>query len=1053
MRNHESNLENAFDRAKGHPEQQSVVFYGRNALLQKAELNEMQTIIRGRHDRLGKLVAKDGDRIEGATAIVDIARAKVTLSAGKIALAGDIFPVKECVLENIPMSGRIEIGVHLTRKFITHLDDPSLLGQELGSLAEGEPGAAREIVEIQWIHPNENRNGEFYSVYVLQDGTILDQKGPSLLEPAINAIAAYDRAHGHYVVKGCYVTALGHNKGAQIFTIQEGEANINGRKSVRHASLRLAENEKWDEAFVPGETHIYKGNETNFRFSLNKTPIAEIKSILLTKEKTATVTRGAIAFGQDSLPDSSIVSVLKVVQGTAEFKENVDFTMRGNIIDWSLAGKEPKSGSTYRVTYRYRDKVEATNQTSTEITVSGGAEDGDIIVSYTWKMPRIDRIGLLEDGSAVYIKGLSAPNQPLTPQVPSNVLSLASIHNDWMNTPVIKNDAFRSIPYSDLQRVIKHLDDLDRIVQLERIKSGINAKDPMVKKGIFVDGFIDQSNRDLGTKQDASVGNGVLELPIKTTFYTLSLDAPATLDWSEDVIISQQQKTACTKINPYANFEPLPASITLNPIADFWTEHRTEWGENLINDYWVSGSRSGAKTERTEYNEKIGEHQENLPFLRQIPITYKINGFGKGEILKSLTFDGLDVMPKTKTVSNDKGEIAGSFTIPANIPAGTKQILVEGMSGAKGLAMFTGQGVVDIATMRRNITIRRWWYSNPDPQAQLFLPDQPRQIVGVRFHVCKIGNKNNDLIVEQVTTDNGYPTQDVVAQATVSMKDATTNWMTAYYNLPVTTDNSTLSAFVIKTDDNKHSVSFAKLGDFDTERQQWITMHPYVVGPRFSSVNAQTWTAHQDEALAFEIIAAKYKNLEKQLELGEIELKNCSDLQIRAAVELPSNECSVIFEVIRKNGTVYQLLPAQVLSLSEYLNETVTIRAILKGTKTLSPILYAPVKVMAGEIKQNASYISRAFPLNNRDGDTVNLSAHIKTYLPAGATVSVALKIDDGSFKPIILEMNEPLSEPLWTERKFSQKNLHGYQAQLKIELSGSPQARIACSDFGVAIV
>ncbi|WP_375707044.1 DUF4815 domain-containing protein, partial [Bartonella sp. AA126HLJHH] len=227
---HESGLPFAIDRSRGKEEQQSVVFYGTRPFIQSGELNEVQTIIRGRHDRLGRLVAKEGDRVERADAFVNKETKTVTLTDGKIYIAGDIFPVAPAVLNNVAMIGRLEIGVKLQKKWITHEDDPELLGQVPGTLAEGEPGAARETAQLVWALKEDAQNGTFFPVYILQDGVLIDQKSPSLLEPAMQAIATYDRAHGHYIVSGCRVSALGANNGCQVFSIQEGEANINGFK-------------------------------------------------------------------------------------------------------------------------------------------------------------------------------------------------------------------------------------------------------------------------------------------------------------------------------------------------------------------------------------------------------------------------------------------------------------------------------------------------------------------------------------------------------------------------------------------------------------------------------------------------------------------------------------------------------------------------------------------------------------------------------------------------------------------------------------------------------
>ncbi|WP_375657408.1 DUF4815 domain-containing protein, partial [Bartonella sp. CM120XJJH] len=265
---HESGLPFAIDRSRGKEEQQSVVFYGTRPFIQSGELNEVQTIIRGRHDRLGRLVAQEGDRVERADAFVNKETQTVTLTDGKIYIAGDIFPVSEAVLNNVSMIGRLEIGVKLQKKWITHEDDPELLGQVPGTLAEGEPGAARETAKLVWALKEDAQSGTFFPVYILQDGVLIDQKSPSLLEPAMQAIATYDRAHGHYIVSGCRVSALGANNGCQDFSIQEGEANINGFKRKRLAALRHEEMQDFSTSVVPSETHIFappKG-KTSFTF-------------------------------------------------------------------------------------------------------------------------------------------------------------------------------------------------------------------------------------------------------------------------------------------------------------------------------------------------------------------------------------------------------------------------------------------------------------------------------------------------------------------------------------------------------------------------------------------------------------------------------------------------------------------------------------------------------------------------------------------------------------------------------------------------------------------
>ncbi len=1065
MYEHSSGLPHAYDRAAGRADMQSVVFYGFRPFIQAAELTEMQTIARERSKRVSRLFVSDGDRIERGDAIIDAEAGTVTMSAGRVYADGDVWDVPEAVLADVPMTGRVELGIVLTTAYITHEDDPSLVGLVPGSEAEGEPGAAREIRTAAWALQDDAGNGDFYSVYVLQNGVILDQVGPNVLAPAMQAIQEYDRPNGNYIVSGCRVTALGADAGKQVFTISEGEANINGMKRTRLAALRHAEAEEWDELAIPGETHTYTGGASQ-TFTVAAGPIGVVNSILLTKEKTANVTRGAVVNGADGLPDTSVIQIVEVKQGATTYVAGTDFNRVNNTVDWAPAGAEPATGSTYTVKYRWRDSVEPDAVTAYTITVSGGAAGGDVIIAYTRRLPRVDRLCLAEDGSPVYLRGVSAAANPLPPAVPSNLLKLAQITNDWVSTPTVVNDGTPSLTWDQMWSYLDRIVDLDRLVQLDRLTRDIDSRESVAKKGMFVDPFRDDTYRDAGTAQTGAIADGMLMLAIQPTFYTATLTGPVMLDWTEEVIVRQELKTGCEKINPYANFTPLPGTLSLNPAVDFWTESRTDWLSEQTQEFNRGVTTQATPLQTTTSETRLEDRRvEQIAFLRQIPVAFTIKGFGAGEQLATLTFDGIDVRPAGPPVADAEGEIAGTFVIPANVTAGTKVIEAEGAGGTSAAAMFTGQGTVEVDVMRRVTTIETWSADRiratgtprqiregsggaHDPQAQLFAVTELRQVIGVDFHVCAAGNPSNQVVVDQVSTDNGYPTTDVAAEATVSMAAPATGWRSARYRLPLTTSPERKHAVVIKTDDNQHSISVAKLGAFDATAQRRITSHPYVTGPRFSSVNAETWTAHQDEALAFRIVAAQFAVTTKTVDLGSFDLVECSDLQVRAAVELPSAGCSVTFEIERTNGTIYRLAPFQVLQLTEYITETVELRAVLQGTEKLSPILYAPVELIAGRIEEELTYVTRAMDL----GTAVRFTTYLKAYLPGGSTVAVALSIAGGAWINVPLKETEALAYALWSERTYELTDQTGLTARLKITGTGGPASRLIIGDLGAAI-
>jgi hypothetical protein len=69
-------------------------------------------------------------------------------------------------------------------------------------------------------------------------------------------------------------------------------------------------------------------------------------------EKTDTLTKGASG-GTDLLTESSVTLVKEVKQGSTIYTEGVDYNVTTSGIDWSPAGAEPTTGSTYTVTYAF----------------------------------------------------------------------------------------------------------------------------------------------------------------------------------------------------------------------------------------------------------------------------------------------------------------------------------------------------------------------------------------------------------------------------------------------------------------------------------------------------------------------------------------------------------------------------------------------------------------------------------------------------------------------------------------------------------------------------
>ncbi|MEI9428738.1 DUF4815 domain-containing protein [Mesorhizobium sp. Cs1299R1N3] len=1085
---HKSNLTGAYDRSVAFPLWDSVLTR-EGHVGQAAELVEAQSILQRKLRSVGDLVARDGDRIEGGDIIIDADAGSVTLTAGRLYVNGRVLPAPAAVLASVPMTGAVHIGVRVSETYVTELEEPALLGLMPGTVSEGEKGAARVVMALSWGFSGDGVEGDLYAVYLMKDGVAIDQTPPPNLSGINAQLQVYDfDANGNYIVTGCVVSPLGKDGTDQVFSISEGVANIKGAKRTRYAALRHRELETFDLFRIPVEVHTFGANPTIV--ALNHGPIATIRQVMVEKEVTDTITRGGTPNGTDALSNTGVTSILEVKQGATTYVATTSYLKSGDLVSWSPGGAEPATGSSYTVKYRYLGIVAATDITATSITVAGGVNGGQIQVDYDFKLPRVDVIGLDSDGLSVYLKGVSSRTNPLPPKVPADVLPLGLIENVWTGAPNVTNIGVRAYTMDKIDRMYNSLVGALDLIALERLQRDIDSREPIAKNGVFVDPFTSDRYRDDGEPQTAAVFGGLLRLAIAPTFHSANLPGVTLLNWTEEVAIEQPLATSCMKINPYQNFTPMPASMSINPPVDYWTESATQWASDsaaaLSSPVVVTtaSSTSGRTTTTTTTTKKetvtSTTTEETLTYLRQIPLEFSIKGFFAGETLLSLHFDGIDVTPAGVSADAD-GEIVGTFNIPANVPAGSKGLVAIGAGGSNAAAIFVGQGTIDIETLRRVITTTVQetsvtapretpppilvevpgqppvWVPRPsdrggnggsrsDPLAQTFTLIEGRHIAGVNLKVCLIGDPDKPIVVELVEVANGIPTVNVIAQAFYNMNAAVIGqWTEIRFPYPIWLAGGVEYAFVVKTNDANHSISTAKIGDFDIETQTPVAAQPYSVGVMLSSSNAVTWTAHQSEDVCFQLIAAKFAPTTKTVTIGTIAVTNMSDLLLRAEVELPTAAASMHFEVELDDGSITLLNPGQAWELQAFYTGNVQLRAVLTGSARVSPVVFPVIIAIEGQLQTTGTYVSRAFDM----GTGIDILSYLKTKIPTGATIAMDVDPANDVWTAVPQTVQTPLQEAGWVERKYS---VTGFNAnpvgRIRITLTGTPAARPMAYDF-----
>ena len=622
---------------------------------QSAEINEIQSTLIDRLRRIADAVFRDGAVITGTPPT--ISSTTIACPASTIYLRGAVRSVPARSF-TITLTGLVRVGVYLLDEVLTEVQDPTLREPATEVVNYNEPGAGRLRTTTTWGREGDGSTGVFYPVWTVIDGALLNQSGGGGGTDAFSeALARYDReSNGNYIVDGLSITALGLNAGSNAFSVRSGVGNIYGYKVDKPAATRLLYAEDPDLELVDAEPDTFTGTTGgSATIQLNRAPVESILEVVITREKTVTITRGGFTGGQDTLPDVSVLSIQSITQGGTTYQSSQDYFLNGDRVDWSPTGggaTEPAPGSTYTVTYRYLGNVipTAVDLQAATFTITGAVNATLVLTDYRWKLPRYDRICIDRDGNFQRVKGLSSRYTPLPPSVAPNLLALATIRHRWGLTPEVVNNGIRAIPFDQLERMRSLLVDLVDLVAVERLRSDVSSREPSSKRGVFVDPFFDDDMRDQGIAQTAAIVDGTLQLPIVPAVYR----APDnnTQDWmlpyTEQIVLEQTRVTGSSPINPYQAFDPIPAALTLTPAVDRWTEIQTTWSSPVTQAFWIrlgNARQFAATSTSATRTELLSESQRPSEFLRPIQIAFVIDGFDPGETLTLLEFDGINVTP------------------------------------------------------------------------------------------------------------------------------------------------------------------------------------------------------------------------------------------------------------------------------------------------------------------------------------------------------------------------------------------------------------------------
>lgn len=1028
-------------------------------VLQGRELNDVQEMAAYRLKSIADALFSDGDVIRDAQVAVNAQTGEVQAQSGAIYLSGAVRGVAPATFI-IPTTGTVSIGVRLKQRVVSELEDLSLRNPAKGTDGEGEPGAWRLAVETSWGFDGDGEDGDFFPVHTVDDGVVRAKEQPPNLDSFNTGLARYDRdstGGGSYIASGMKVLkADDAGGGAQVYTVSEGRCRVCGYGVELPTSRRLSYAATPDLRRIDTEVHTADGTAAQ-RVEVAHAPIYTVESLRVTIEKTVQMVHGSYTGSSDAFDDTSVVSIVKVQQGDTVYEPGTDYKKTGDKIDWSPMGNEPATGSTYTAIIHVIASQEPAALDQDGFTVNGAVDGSSILVTYQQALPRLDRLCITQDGAFVWVKGVASESNPKSPAIPETMLAIATVTQSWRPTRAVSSDGVRVISFSEIEALNRRLDYIAQEVARQRLEADVTTRENGARVGMFVDPLLNDDMRDQGIEQNASIIDGELTLPIAATAYLLSQDlqVPAARAYSPQVVLAQTLRTGAMAVNPYSAFDPMPARVTLAPSIDRWTETKTEWTSAVTRRFetWIYAPNDprhgqGIQSSGTT-SEKVSSMTVDVEYLRAIDVSFKIEGFGPGEVLQSITFDGVGVAAHESPLAADaNGTITGTFTIPEGIPAGAKTVSFAGgtVNGSRGSAVFVGQGELTIQTMRQVNTITTVWI---DPLAQTFVLETDTQICGVDLWFTASGG---DARVQLREVSNGVPTRVVLAEAHVpaaAMVVTGGGHTRVQFATPIQLTGNTEYALVVMCDDAQTALAIAEIGKFDNLAQTWVVSQPYTVGVMLSSSNASTWTAHQDKDLAFRLLKADFTAAAQTLDLGYAEATDdATDMLLMSLSEMPTAATRVEYKLTMPNDSAVTVADGQPLRLSAAVRGRIGVKATLAGDKRASPVLYPGNMLVCGKVSQTADYYTRSITARGARKAVLIYDAVV----PSGATVTPELRVNGGVYEAMTQESTTQQGDGL-VEFHYKLDLVDAEEIKAKLTLTGTSTARPRVSNIRLLAV
>jgi hypothetical protein len=175
-----------------------------------------------------------------------------------------------------------------------------------------------------------------------------------------------------------------------------------------------------------------------------------------------------------------------------------------------------------------------------------------------------------------------------------------------------------------------------------------------------------------------------------------------------------------------------------------------------------------------------------------------------------------------------------------------------------------------------------------------------------------------------------------------------------------------------------------------------------------------------------------------------------SDLVALAGVDRPTSATDVEFVFTKPDGSQIRGADNARIQLADDLNVALTLAALLRGTATESPQLFAGTQAVFGNLSESATYVTRAVPC--AAGARVSLT--IETLLPGASGLTVEFQKGDGTWQAVAVSSTTAVGDG-WIEQTHIVANFSagGTETRARLTLSGSAAARPQARQLRLVVI